>query len=144
MRREYIRCTDDWRKTGPRYDIAYLNRDPELPGMRGIDVMQIRLFFSFSHKGKTYPCALVHWFKVLGQEPDGTSGMWIVQQESDLEGNPVVSIIHLDCIIRACHLTPLFGRKFIQCAMQSQDSLTAFKFYYVNRYIDHHAFQLAF
>jgi hypothetical protein len=143
MRREYIRSTNDWWKTGPRYDVAFLNREPDLPGMRGIDVAQIRLFFSFNHEGMTYPCALVHWFKVIGEEPDGTTGMWIVQPELDFDGIPVASVIHLDCIIRACHLVPLFGKDFIM-GLQPHDSLTAFKYYYVNKYIDHHAFQLAF
>lgn len=143
MRREYIRSTDQWRKTGPRYDVAFLNRDPQLAGMRGIDVVQIQCFFSFDHEGTTYPCAFVHWFKLLGNEPDGITSMWAVEPERNFEGNKVTSVIHLDCILRACHLIPVFGSKVIP-VIKPKDSLTAFKYFYVNKYADHHAFQLAF
>ena len=145
MRREFIRCTDDWRKMGPRRDVTFLNRDPELPGLRGIDVVQIRLFFSFSREDTTYPCALVHWFRILGDEPDGVTGMWVVQQEVDAEGKAVTSVIHLYCIIRACHLVPVFGKRLLQSqAMQPHDTLTAFKYYYVNKYADHHMHKIVF
>jgi len=143
MRREYIRCTNDWKKTETRYDVTFLNRDPDLPGMLGIDVVHIQRFFSFDHEGTTYPCAFVHWFKLLGNQPDGTTGMWIVQPERDIDGNPTSSIIHLDCIIQACHLVPIFGMKAIP-PLRTTDTLTAFKYYYVNKYVDNHAYQLAF
>jgi hypothetical protein len=93
----------------------------------------------------TYPCALMHWFQVLTDEPDGVTGMWVVQQEVDAERKAITSIVNLDCIIQACHLVPVFGKNLLQTqALQLHDMLTAFKYYYVNKYVDQHANQLAF
>ena len=35
-------------------------------------------FFSFSHRKKVYPCALMHWFSTFGLKPDPDTGMWVV------------------------------------------------------------------
>ncbi|MGH7239759.1 MAG: hypothetical protein ACREHG_06790 [Candidatus Saccharimonadales bacterium] len=143
MRREYIRAVQSWRKGPSRYDCAFLNRDQDLPGMRGIDVVRALLFFAFDFRGTTYPCALVHWFTTLGDGPDDDTGMWIVQPEVDADGSAVVSIIHLDCIIRAAHLISVYGANFVPRRLQLHQSLDSFKTFYVNKFIDHHAFQLA-
>ena len=46
--------------------------------MRGLDVARVQLFFSFSHDGIEYPCALVHWFSREGDLPSVNTGMWVV------------------------------------------------------------------
>ena len=143
MRREYIRAVPSWYKGPPRYDTAFLNRNPDLPGMRGMDVVRIQLLFSFHFGGTSYPCALVRWFATHGDQPDEDTGMWIVEPEVDIEGSPVVSIIHLDCIIRAAHLIGVFGTTPLPKGLRYHHSLDAFKAFYVNKYIDHHAFGIA-
>lgn len=44
--------------------------------MRGMNVVRVRLFFSFEYKDIYYPCALMDWFKRVGCDP--ISGLWVV------------------------------------------------------------------
>lgn len=141
MHREHIRAVPSWRKSSGRYDCVFVNRNPDLPGMKGMDVVRILLFFSFNFSGTRYPCALVRWFTIIGDEPDEDTGMWIVQPEVNEDGSPVISIIHLDCVIRAAHLIGVFGNIPIPKTLLFAHSLDSFKFFYVNRFIHHHAFK---
>ena len=70
--------------------------------------------------------------------------MWMVQAERSTDGLPVVSVIHTDCILRGAHLIPIFGRDYVPLELHFSDSLDAFAGFYVNRYIDHHAFEILF
>jgi hypothetical protein len=45
MQCEYIRATPSWRKGHSRYDCVFVNAQPELPGMRGLQVARVFLFF---------------------------------------------------------------------------------------------------
>jgi hypothetical protein len=114
--------------------------DPNLDGMRGMDVARVLLFFSFKFRNKVYPCALVQWYMKTDEEPDNVTGMWTVEHEMR-DGEPFVSVIHLDCIVRAVHLLPLCGDGFIP-AIDPADTLDAFELYFVNKYADHHAFEI--
>jgi hypothetical protein len=142
MRREHIRATSSWRQGPARYDCAFVNSHPDLEGMRGLDVVRILLFFSFTFEAVTYPCALVHWFSLVNEERDEDTGMWVVQPEVT-DGLPVISVIHLDCMFRAAHLLPVFGDDPIPENISPHNSLDAFAAFYVNKYIDHHAFEIA-
>lgn len=42
MRREWLRRTPNWRKTGPRYDCVYLVEDDSKPGFRGLNVVRLK------------------------------------------------------------------------------------------------------
>ena len=143
MRREHIRATPLWRQGPARYDCTFVNSKPELDGMRGLSVVRILLFFSFVFNDKTYPCALVRWFSPIGEERDEDTGMWMVQPEVEDDGSPTISVLHLDCIFRATHLLPIYGDDPID-SISPHDSLDVFRAFYVNKYIDHHAFQIAF
>ena len=79
MRRERIRSTHSWRNSGPRCDCALVVEDESKPGMKGLTPVRVMLFFSFVYQGKTYPCALVDWFKKYGSHPDKETGMWKVR-----------------------------------------------------------------
>jgi len=142
MRRERIRAVPSWRKGPARYDCVFLSSDPNVPGMLGMAVVRVSLFFTFSFEGKLYPCALVRWYKRYQEQPDNDTGLWTVQPEVDPVGDPVISIIHLDCIIRATHLLPVFGEDFVPKTLKFHQTLDAFKAFYVNKYIDHHTFDL--
>jgi hypothetical protein len=143
MRREHIRATHSWRCGGPRYDCVFINVDPEMEGFHGLDVVRVFLFFSFCHFGKFYPCALVQWYSKFSNAPDEDTGMWIVSPEMDDENNPVITVIHLDCIFRAAHLLGVSGRHFLDKNVSRTNSLDAFKAYYVNKFIDNHASEIA-
>jgi hypothetical protein len=112
--------------------------------MRGLDVVRILLFFSFNFGDEFYPCALVRWFSCLHDEPSEDTGMWMAEPESDEDGDPVISVVHIDCIFRAAHLIPVYGNKFIPKHLTLHQSLDVFRTFYVNKFVDHHAFETAF
>ena len=144
MHREHIRATPCWRQGPARYDCVFVNSRPELEGMRGLDVVRVLLFFSFLFKGITYPCAFVRWFSIIGEERDEDTGMWMVQPAVTEERLPEVSVIHLDCVFRAAHLLPIYGDRRIPENVSLHNSLDAFVGFYVNKYADHHAFEIAY
>ena len=144
MHRERIRAVKSWRKGLGRYDTIFVNTDSSIEGMQGLEIARVRLFFSFSHDGIKYPCALVRWFSRLGDSPDDNTGMWVVEPDTLDDGEPFMSIIHLDAIVRASHLLPVFGQGRVSKTIQFSDTLDTFTRFYVNKYIDHHAFEIAF
>ena len=144
MHRERIRAVPTWRNGPVRYDCMYISTDPEAEGMRGLDIARVRLFFEFSFLGIKYPCALIQWFSHVTSEPDEDTGMWIVQPDRDPSGLPIREIIHLDTIERAAHLIGVYGDAFLPRDLTFDRSLDIFRAYYVNKYIDHHAYEIAY
>ena len=144
MRRERIRAVKSWRKGPGRYDTIFVNTNPSIEGMQGLEIACVRLFFSFSHDGVEYPCALIHRFPRVGDLPDDNTGMWVVEPETLDDGEPFMAIIPLDTIVRALHLLPVFGQGHVSRILQFPNTLDTFTRFYVNKYIDHHAFEIAF
>ncbi|KAI6022994.1 hypothetical protein BKA83DRAFT_97099 [Pisolithus microcarpus] len=144
MRQEYIRAAPTWRQEGPRYDCAFVITDPELQGMRGMDIVRILCFFSFKSEGIYYPSAIVRWFDRVGDVPDETTGMWMVRPSFIQNHQPNLAVIHLDSIFRAAHLIPIYGRDFVLREIAPYHSYDAFNGYYVNKFADHHAFEIAY
>ncbi|KAJ7460026.1 hypothetical protein B0H11DRAFT_1701058, partial [Mycena galericulata] len=85
-----------------------------------------------------YPCTLDHWFSaVRGEHPCPETGMWIVTPDTVRGGRgPSLAVVHLDCFTSWCSLD-LHNFGFT-------DSLDAFKAFYVNKYADPHAHEIAF
>ena len=53
-------------------------------------------FFSHTDTAtRTYPCALIHWFSKIGEEPDVNTGMWQVKPDFDAEGEALYAVIHI-------------------------------------------------
>jgi hypothetical protein len=144
MRRERIRAVPSWRRGPGRYDCVFVNTDPIAEGMRGLEIARVLLFFSFRFHGEFYPCALVHWYSRIGDSPDEDTGMWKVRQDHDADGLPSAAVIHLDSIVRAAHLIGVYGKHFIPKGLSPGQSLDLFRTYYVNKFIDHHSFEIAF
>ena len=143
MHSERIRATPNWRKEGPRYDTIFINTNPNEDGMRGLDVARVKQFFSFKSQGHLYPCAMVQWYSRCHDEPDEDTGMWVVEPDV-YDGKPTTDIIHLDVIVRSAHLIALYGKNPLPKGIPLCYTLDLFHSYYVNKYIDHHAFELAF
>ncbi|KAI6138060.1 hypothetical protein BKA82DRAFT_3992231 [Pisolithus tinctorius] len=95
------------------------------------------------NEGQGYSCALVDWFAPVSDKPDGLMGMWIVTPAVDRYGCHVQSVIPLESVVRGAHLIRVSGNDFIHINLHFSESLEAFKAYYVNKYIDHHAYTLA-
>jgi hypothetical protein len=70
--------------------------------------------------------------------------MWMVEPEFYYDGTPFTAIIHLDCILRGAHLIGSYGADFLPHYFSFLDSFDALKAFYVNKYIDHHANEIAF
>ncbi|KAG1732554.1 hypothetical protein EDB19DRAFT_2003517 [Suillus lakei] len=144
MRTEYIRACPLWWNEAPRYDCIFVNTNPELEGMQGLDVVHVLCFFSFTVRGTTFPCAVIRWFDTVGDSADEDTGLWVVRPGFAPNHSPNISIIHGDTIYHAAHLIPVYGTHFISHDLKFHHSYDSFRFYYVNKYADHHAFEIAF
>lgn len=143
MHRQRIRSTPSWRKGAERRDCVVVNQDPTLPGFRGLCAAQVLLFFSIASFGTVYPCALVAWFAVVGDNPCDQTGMWVVEPEVS-QGLRVTSVIHLDCILSLAHLIPVYGARSLPSHILHTDSLSAFAAFYISKFSDHHAHEVVF
>ncbi|KAG1894945.1 uncharacterized protein F5891DRAFT_1130746 [Suillus fuscotomentosus] len=141
MRTEHIHSSPSWCNEHSRYDCVFVNTDSDLPGMRGLKVARVRTFFSFKYRGNTYPCAVIHWFDKVGDTADEDMGMWIV---SPTGGASKHAVIHVNAIYHAAHLIPVYGMEFLPQGFKCHDSYDTFRTYYMNKYADHHAFEIAF
>ena len=150
MYREVIRSTPWWTKgdvSGLRRDCIFVDcGESDEPGMRGLLVAQVYLFFRFSYAGVEYPCALVHWYNKVGTSPDSSNRLWVVEPEYTAgRRHRGMGIIHLDSIIRGAHLLPRFpSNSRVYREINYTQTLDVFQSFYVNKYIDHHAFEIAF
>ena len=138
MYQERIHSTPIWRGAAPRYDTVFVDIDPELPGMRGMTVGRVFLFFSFTFRDVHYPCALVHWYPTVGTEPDEYTGLWVVKPRYETNRRRSLAVIHLDCIARGAHLIGVYGSSFLPEEFHFTYSLDSFRAYFVNCFADHH------
>ncbi|KAI0070798.1 hypothetical protein K474DRAFT_1608026, partial [Panus rudis PR-1116 ss-1] len=71
-------------------------------------------------------------------------GMWIVKPERLRGGRRAKSVVHLDSVLRAAHLIPAFGKEHVPANFSHTWSLDCFNAYYVNKYADHHMYEIVF
>ncbi|KAI0294078.1 hypothetical protein B0F90DRAFT_1641187, partial [Multifurca ochricompacta] len=142
MQRECVHSTPSWQGKGPRCDCAFVVEDEAKPGMQGLNIVHVQLMFSFKYNNIEYPCSLVDWFTRVSI--DNTTGMWVVQL--DIEGGRQhKAVVHLDAFLRAAHLIPVYDSNPLPLhRLTDSYSLDTFKLFYVNKYIDHHAHEIAF
>ncbi|GBE88358.1 hypothetical protein SCP_1301730 [Sparassis crispa] len=146
MRQEHIRATPTWRRKHPRFDCIFVKSAPRNDRIivSAVDpcIARVLLFFSFTYDGKRHQCALVRWFECIGDQADDATGMWMVKPAVTAEGSPSTAVIRLDYILRSAHLIPVFGEGTIPLNLHEHHSLDAFHTFYVNKFADHHAFEL--
>ena len=111
--------------------------------MGGLLVARALLFFSFIIAGELHQCALVHWFSTFGDQPDSDNGMWVVTPDY-FGTDRNVSVIHIDSIVLAAHLLPIFDQQPLPHTLNYTKTLDSFQGFYVNKYIDYHAYETAF
>lgn len=72
--------------------------------------------------------------------------MWSVEPEVFDDGSCNLSIIHLDSVVCLVHLLPIHHNETAPSRHQLNytRSLDAFSAFYVNKYADHHAFEISF
>ncbi|KAG1837670.1 hypothetical protein F4604DRAFT_1692100 [Suillus subluteus] len=123
MKCEHIRMSPKWRNGHARKDCVFVITDPNIPGMRGMDIV-------------------IQWFNRIDDAPDEDTGMWVVSPSSD--GNHAhYAVIHVEAIFRSAHLIPVYGTEPLPSSIQSHHVLDIFNLFYVNKYADHHAFEIA-
>ena len=108
--------------------------------MSDLLVARILLFFLFSFDSKPHKCALVHWFSMLRNQPDPDNWMWIVTPDN-FGGSQNLSVIHIDSIFHAAHLLPIFNTAPLPQTFNYTKTLDSFHGFYVNKYIDYHAYK---
>ncbi|EIW73962.1 hypothetical protein CONPUDRAFT_68148 [Coniophora puteana RWD-64-598 SS2] len=69
--------------------------------------------------------------------------MYMVRPSFNSTGSKHVEVLHVDSLVRAAHLLPFFGEQLVPKEMTCHQSLDSFELFYVNRYADHHAFEIA-
>ncbi|KIO08910.1 hypothetical protein M404DRAFT_22722 [Pisolithus tinctorius Marx 270] len=145
MHHEHIHSCPMWRNEGPCFNCVFVVTNPEAEGMRGLDIAHILCFFLFKYQGTLYLCAVVRWFDHMGDGPDVATGMWIVCPSYNACNIPHIAIIHIDTIYRAAHLIPIYAAHNINTRdIKPHDSYDTFNSFYVNKFADHHAFEIAF
>lgn len=107
-----------------------------------MDVGRVKAFISFKYGRVIYECALIHWFRRVGSSPEEDTGMWIVKPAMLRGRLPLLSVIHVDTIYRAAHLVGVSMNKAIPLEVDHHNALDYFDSFYVNKYIDHNAFEL--
>jgi len=154
MRKERIRAVSHWRGSYPRLDTVLLkpsskstSTSNDEPTVNSFSVARVRLFFSFEYHHASYECALVHDYQVVNPSPDEITGMAIVKRA--MRGSlPRARVVPLNDILRAVHLIPVFsqlGTKKIPKKYKHEltlDDSQLFKLFYVNKFVDHHAFEI--
>ena len=144
--RETIQCTPKWKTSGivaPRRDCILLETGSDVGGVRSLDVARVHLIFSFTLGEETFECALIHEFCKSFTDPDPDNGLWIFEPDYDHNGYRIMSIMHVDSIIRARHLLPVFKDvAVIPREIDFTNMLNVFKAFYLNKYIDYHAFEI--
>ncbi|KAG1737952.1 hypothetical protein EDB19DRAFT_1984357 [Suillus lakei] len=89
-----------------------------------------------------YPCVVVRWFNRVGNTPDDDTGMWMVESSS-VDHHAHFAVIHVDTIFHSAHLIPVYGTNMLPSVIKSHHVLDIFTLFYVNKYADHHAFEIA-
>lgn len=113
--------------------------------MSGFSVAHVHLFFRFEYGGVSHSCALIRDYTTCGSEPDADTGMWIVSCALLRNRHPQAWVICISDILHAVHLIPVFfdlpplskDLKHTECLDYHQ-----FHRFYVNWFIDHHAFEI--
>ena len=122
----------------PRYDTVFVVTDDSWLGIEGMEIGCVLLFFSFEYWHKNFLCVLINWF-VHTDGHDLDTWMWIMRQEVNHCGEPILKVIHLDSIAQAAHLLPVYGQSHILEDFDHHTVLDTYNSFFVNHYINHHA-----
>ena len=153
MCRERIWAVPVWRKdaAASRYDTVFLKKNTTTGrehGMHTLGIGRVRLFFTFCYLSVDYECALVDNYTLQGNGPDTDTGMWKVKRTIDSRSRSQIShVVALTEILRAAHLIPVFyGTPSIPHHITANTALDHYRNreFYVNKFVDYHAFETAF
>jgi len=93
-----------------------------------------------SHQVRLEYLVVYRIYSALLNNPD--NNLWIFEPDYSCDGHRIMSVVHADSIIRAAHLLPVFKDKTpIPREIDFTNTLDVFKAFYLNKYIDYHAFE---
>lgn len=145
MHHEHIRSMRSWRGGPARYNCVFMEGDSSEEGFKGLLVGRVFMFFHFTHQSQSYECALIQWYSTVGVAPCDQTGLWMVEPNFNREGQPNLEVVHIDCLYRGAHLIGVTGDSRLPTKnFSSTDSLDAYSSFYVNKYVDYHAHEIAF
>jgi hypothetical protein len=78
---EHIHAVKLWRNGPPPHDCIFVETNPDVSGMAGLDIARVCLFFSCTFNGVKYPCALVNWFSRVCESANPGTGMLVVEPD---------------------------------------------------------------
>jgi hypothetical protein len=108
----------------------------------GVRVAQVRVIFTLPRQFGTYPRALayIEWFTPF-REPDPSSGLRQISRSTrQLHRN--AAVIHLDEILRPCHLIPKMGQS-VDPRWTSANVYELASDFYLNTFIDLDTFHIS-
>jgi hypothetical protein len=135
-----------WRGEFRRQDTVLVDTgkggNVKLP-MSGYIISHVLLFFSFKYAGEDFPVALVWWYTLSDDAGcrDKVTGMWLVEREFCGE-EPHLAVVHVGSIYRAVHLIPFFRKERVPQGFSHNNTLDKYTKFYVNRFADHHSFEI--
>jgi hypothetical protein len=139
----------NWRGEGSRQDVVLVNTgdggNKALP-MSGYAVAWVLHLFSFTYADEYFPVAFVWWYKLSDNtgRRDRLTGMWLVECEyRDQDARaPHLAVVHVGSFLHAAHLLPFFGQEEVSRELTSGDTLDTYARFYVNKFADHHSFEI--
>lgn len=143
MHHEQIRSVASWRGGAPHRDCVYIEKDSTLPGFQGLHVARALLLFSFVFQRSRYECALVSWYVPVGTSLDRDTRLWVVTPERDAHRQLRLEVVSLGCMVWAAHLIGVAGDDLLPPEVSPDNSLNVFRQFYVNKYADYHAHEIA-
>ena len=151
MRKEQIRAVSCWRGGCPQLNTMLLkpnNKYASKPPYNDEPTVNSFSVASFEYNHASYECALVHDYQVVKPNLDEITGMAIVKRAMR-GGQPRAYVIPLNDILQAVHLIPVFSKLGTSKRIPKKykhkltlDDRQLFKLFYVNRFVDHHAFEI--
>ncbi|KAG1886255.1 hypothetical protein F4604DRAFT_1969781 [Suillus subluteus] len=121
-----------------RFDMALISDTPRSSGLRTLDdvrVAQVRVIFTLPRQFSTYSRALayIEWFMPF-RLPDPSSRLLQVSRSTrHLRRN--AAVIHVDEIVRPCHLIPKMGQS-VDTMLRSGNAYEVASDFYFNEFID--------
>ncbi len=143
MHREHIRAVSSWRNGPGCFDTVFIKSRPDARTITtGLIIGRVHQFFTFYLMNKQHSCAVVHMFEFVGDKPDEEIGLWIVWPLF-LNSQPRTQVIPLNNILRVAYLIPVYGDEIISNKFSHTQTLNHYDEFYMNRFIDYHAFETA-
>ena len=138
MLHKHICSTHKWRNSPERCDCVFVEHAEDIAGFCGMFTAQVYAFIKFKYNSITFHCAVVKLFSTIGDLLCPNTSMWTAQEDDEYD------LVHIDTIVHAAHLIGIVGESIIPHGLLPSDTLNVFKTFYINKFIDHHAFELAF